>query len=680
MKNLLLILCSLLLVGLFQTGIAQQRPELYLGGGLLSGPKDAYFVSGKGGSLGAYFPFLAKRNFSLGIDLGGGMFTSKQQTSQSLSPYSFSGIGATYVALDSSMSSSQRLLRFGAGPRADFRLGDKLLLSAAVEGGMVYIRQDAIAYDQYLEVAGPPIKKRIYSRDVVDSKSFQVMPRLRLAYPLGDNFKVWAEGNYLLSRYDFNEHHVQTVDAEGNPIREYGQFVEAGYTTNAGRDAWNALGAQVGVALQLGKRKNAAKDSNVKNRDRRIPSVFPTKESPMPEVKEKRSLQPVLPKNNSQFKSGKEVQALNWRLLGPALPAATYSVELVQLDGRNKPRRTYHGQSAKPSIPVQELTKGQELAEGRYRWQVTELGTGMTTQIQFFAIGNCAIQFTIQDENIACLGYVGENRKYKICFNSVYASASGDLTYTQPGTGLMVYDQANNPLTYTLVAPQPTLVSQIGTSSSTVQYCFEVEVPSSVTAIGIGLQGDDLDPGPILCQPGVGLVIDSLPECICEDCKDMVLTFDPVQITPSQTVPHAFSFQGDIQVNQPVYAVELQVLSYQYTANPAPCSGGITTLEEAGMLLRNGSTINNSSNLNFYSSAGNPNSNPNASKVVKYMSNTAMTGNIPVNLQVGLPGPAAGFDADCCKMNYEVCFKIVVYYDPGNCKSCVFTKCFQFTN
>lgn len=680
MKNLLLILCSLLHLGLFQTSIAQQRPELYLGAGLLQGPQEAYFVSGKGGSLGAYFPFLTKRKFSLGIDLGGGMFTSKQRTNQSLSPYSFTGISATYAGLDSSMSSSQRLLRFGAGPRADFRLGDKLQLSAAIEGGIAHIRRDAIAYDQYLEVAGPPVKKRIYSRDAVDSRSFQLMPRLRVAYPVGHNLKIWAEGSYLLSKYNFNEKHVQTVDGEGNPIREWGQFVEAGYTTNAGRDAWNALGAQVGVALQLGKRKSAAKDSKVKNMDNRTRSVFPTQEIPRPEVKEKRSLQPVLPKNNSQFKSSKEVQALNWRLLGPALPAAKYSVELVQLDARNQPRRTYQGQSAKPSIPVQELTRGQALAEGRYRWQVTELGTGMVTQVQFFAIGNCDIQFTIQDENISCLGYVGENRKYKICFNSVYTSASGDLTYTQSGTGLMVYDQANNPLTHALVAPQPTLVTQIGASSSSVQYCFEVEVPPSVTAIGIGLQGDDLDPGPILCQPGVGIVIDSLPECICEDCEDMILTFDPVQISPSQTVAHAFSFQGDIQVNQPIYAVEIQVLSYQYSADPTPCSGGITTLEQAGMLLRNGSTINNSSNLNFYTSAGNPNSNPNASKVVKYMSNTAMTGNIPVNLQVGLPGPAAGFDADCCKMNYEVCFKIVVYYDQGNCKSCVFTKCFQFTN
>lgn len=679
MKKLLFIVCCLMHLGIFQSGVAQQRPEIYLGGGLINGPKEAHFVSGKGGTLGVYFPFLSKSSFSLGLDIGGGFFSSKQSPSGQIAPYTFPGMESTYVGIDSSMTSAQRLLRFGVGPRADFLLGGKLQLSAAVEGGIATLRQDPIAFDQYFDLGNRVLKKRIYSRDQVDSKSFGLMPRLRLSYPLGESVKVWAEGNYLLSRYRFDEQHVQTVDAEGNPFKEWGQFAEAGYTANSGQESWKAVGAQVGLALQLGKRKPKAKTPTVTQGAVRPSTVLAPRE-PVKEQKEQRSLLPVSPKNNSQFKTGREVQSLTWRLLGAALPSARYSVELVQLDGGRKPRRTYQGQSSKLSITIPELIKGAELAEGHYRWQVTELTTGMTTTPQFFAISNCNIQFTIQDEEINCLGYEGENRKYKICFNSIYASSSGDLTYVQAGTGLTVFDQSYNPLTYTLVAPNPTLVSQIGASSSTVQYCFEVVVPPGVTAIGIGLQGDDLDPGPILCQPGVSTVIDSLPECICEDCKDMVLNFDNMQIKPAQTSPYAFSFEGDIQVNQPIYAIELQVLSYQYTADPAPCSGGITSLEEAGMLLKPGSTINGSSSLNFYNAAGNPSSNPNASKVVKYISNSPLTGNIPIDLIVGLPGPAAGFDKDCCKMSYEVCFRIVVYYDAANCKSCVFTKCFQFTN
>ncbi|WP_140939584.1 hypothetical protein [Sphingobacterium lumbrici] len=679
MKTYLVILCCIVHLWSFRTGVAQQRPELYLGGGLVSVSKDTYFATGKGGNLGAYIPFLSRSSFSFGVDIGAGFFSSKQYSSSLISPYTLPGISSAYVGSDSSLTSSQRIIRFGAGPRADFYLGEKLQLSVAVEGGMAMLNQAPIAFDQYIDVGERTLKKRIYSRDKVDSKSFQVMPRFRVSYPVGERLKLWAEGNYVLSKFGFSEQHIQTVDAEGNSFKEWGQFVEAGYTSNSGRGSWKALGAQIGLALQLGKGKSTSTGRDHKvDRTPSIP-VFPRKEEQV-EVKEHRSLQAVSPVNNRQFRLSKDLQEFTWRLIGAPLPAARYSLEVVLLDARQAAQRTYQARSAKTTLPVAELTKGAALPEGRYRWQVTELTTGIVSTPQFFMISNCDIQFSIQDENISCLGYEGENRKYKICFNSVYASTSGDLTYLQSGAGLMVFDQSYNPLTFTLVPPQPTLVPQIGASSSTVQYCFEVVVPSSVTAIGIGLQGDDLDPGPILCQPGVSTVIDSLPECICEDCKDMILTVDNMQINPVQTAPYAFSFQGGIQVNQPIYAIEISVLSYQYTASPTACSGGITSLEEAGMLLRPGSSINGSTSLNFYNAAGNPSSNPNASKVVKYISNSALTGNIPVDLVVGLPGPAAGFDADCCKMDYEVCFKIIVYYDEANCKSCVFTECFQFTN
>ncbi|GGH18718.1 hypothetical protein FAZ19_11420 [Sphingobacterium alkalisoli] len=679
MKNILLILCCLAHLGVLRPTLAQHRPEIYLGGGAISGPKETYFVTGKGGNIGSYFPFMSNRFISLGIDLGAGFFSSKNRTSKSIAPYLLSGVGSPTVGVDSSLMPSQHVLRFGAGPRADFHVGEKLQLSAAVDGGINILRQDPIAFDQYVGTEDRMIKKRIYSRDKVDSKSFHVMPRIRLSYPLGNNLKVWAEGNYSLSKYNYNEQRLQTVDVNGNPIQELGQFVEAGYAPNNGSESWKSFGAQMGLALQLGKQKTNSSMKTPKSQERIAQTSLPRKEE-SPKQEERRSVQPISPKNNSQFQSDKELKAFTWRLVGGVLPTAQYSIDVVQVDARQGARKSYQALSSKTALSVQELTKGLGLEPGQYRWQVTELTKGLVSTPQFFAISNCDIQFTIQDEEISCMGYVGENRKYKICFSSVYNSASGDLTYVQPGTGLTVFDQSYNSLNYTLVAPQPILVTQVGTSSSTVQYCFEVEVPSSVTAIGIGLQGDDLDPGPIFCQPGVSTLIDSLPECICEDCKDMTFNFDDMQINPVQTAPYAFSFQGSLQVSQPIYAIELQVLSYQYTANPEPCSGGITSLEEAGMLLRNGSSINGSTNLNFYTAAGNSNSNPNASKVVKYLSSSALTGNIPIDLIVGLPGPAAGFDADCCKMNYEVCFKIVVYYDQANCKSCVFTKCFQFTN
>jgi hypothetical protein len=174
--------------------------------------------------------------------------------------------------------------------------------------------------------------------------------------------------------------------------------------------------------------------------------------------------------------------------------------------------------------------------------------------------------------------------------------------------------------------------------------------------------------------------LDSLPECICEECDDMMMDIVNMQVANYNGQLNQFEFSGDLQVNQPIYAVELQVLSFSYAAQPSPCSSGVSVLEEAGMILRPGTTINTSTDIQFMNSVANPNANGNAAKVIKYQGSAAMTGDIPMNIIVGLPGPISGFDSSCCKLDYEVCFRLLVYYDEHTCKSCEFTKCFQFSN
>lgn len=676
-NKILLTLCCIAFSLQFMKGIAQQRPEIYLGGGLIKGNKDTHVSNSQGGGLGVYMPLLSKQSLSYGLDIGAGYFLSKKGTLSNIIPYELPGVTSNHVLDDASLSPSSNMLRFGLGPRVDFKLGKKLQLSTAVQAGMAMLKSDPVAFDQYFKAGDQEYKKQIYSREKIESNAFQLTPKLRLSYPLGNNLNVWAEGNYMLSRIAVTDERVPTVDGEGNPFKDWGQFIEAQTIGQSHKANWNALGAQLGLSFNLGKRKASPKTKPIAERST---SPLQVNQPEKGKEEEKRVLLPVTPKNNSRFDSGNALKSLGWKLVGPRLPNAEYSVELVQLDGKRRPQRTFHARSPKTEVSIDQLTKGRELQEGNYRWQVSEIGTGLVTKMQFFSVGSCAIQFEIEEESISCLGYVGENRKYQVCFNSVYQSTSGDLTYNQPSSGLTIYDQNNNVIPHTLVGAQPTLVTQVGASSSTVQYCFEVEVSPQVNSIGIGLQGDDLDPGPILCQPGVSVVLDSLPDCLCQDCDEMVLTFDPVEVNPVPS-SNAFSFSGDLQVNVPIYGIEFQVLSYSYNANPTPCSGGITTIEEAGMFLRNGSTINNSSNLSLYTATGDPNNNPDASKVVSYTANNSpISGNIPIHLLVGLPGPLPGFDADCCKINYEVCFRIVLYYDPDNCKSCVFTKCFQFTN
>jgi len=226
------------------------------------------------------------------------------------------------------------------------------------------------------------------------------------------------------------------------------------------------------------------------------------------------------------------------------------------------------------------------------------------------------------------------------------------------------------------------LVTQTGATTSTVNYCFEVLVNSSVTSIGFGLQGDDLDPSPVTCQPGASLVIDELPNCLCDDCDKTTLDYSNFTVSPQGIAGNQYNIAGNITANVPIYGVEIQIQSYSYTAAPAACSNGVTSIEESGMILLPSTSINNVTNLQLFNEtqSGSPNTNNNASKTVKYISTSPLSGAIPVNLTVGLPGPLPGFDATCCTMNYRVCVKIKIFYDKEGCKSCSFTKCIDFTN
>lgn len=404
-----------------------------------------------------------------------------------------------------------------------------------------------------------------------------------------------------------------------------------------------------------------------------------------PSKKDKKSEQKiigVLPTNNSIFKNTEQLKNFTWKVVGIKIPNPQYIIEVTKIGSNQKSQRIYIEKTANTSLAASRIFKENNLSDGQYRWKVTETTSGNSSNIMFFTFSNCEIDFAISNEEIECLGYEGENRKFKICFDATYSSTSGDLTFADPGSGLSVFDQTYAPLSYTLVSPNPTLLTQIGVSTTTVSYCFEVTVPVSVTAIGFGLQGDDLDSSPVLCQPGVSANFDELPECICDDCEEMELSFDNFNISLNGTSGNQFNFNGNINVNMPIYGIEFQVQSYSYTSNPSACTEGVSSVEESGVFLIPGTTINGSTSLQLANeiASGSASSNDNVTKNIKYTSNNALTGAIPINLTIGLPGPISGLDPSCCEIEYTVCIKVKVFYEESNCKSCVFTHCFTFNN
>lgn len=412
-----------------------------------------------------------------------------------------------------------------------------------------------------------------------------------------------------------------------------------------------------------------------------------------------RKLVNVFPKNNENFQVGQEIEKFTWSVIGERIMQPKYLFEVSKISSNRQVQWMFSGHTTKTTLTVDELMKQNSssarvserlrhkdrtiFTEGQYRWKVTEISTGISSNPSFFNFSNCEIDFAISNEEIECLGYEGADRKFKICFDSTYSSTSGDLTFLNPSSGLTVYDQTYASISFTLVSPNPTLLTQIGATTSTVSYCFEVMVPNSVTSIGFSLQGDDLDPSPFSsCQPGVSALFNDLPDCLCDECEDIELSFDNFNISLNGATGNQFNFNGNINVNVPIYGIEFQIQSYSYTASPSACTEGVSSIEESGMFLMPGTTINSSSTLQLFNetASGNPGSNDNATKDIKYTSNSPLTGPIPVNLTIGLPGPISGLDPSCCTIVYTVCIKVRVYLEEGNCKSCVFTHCFEFNN
>ena len=598
---------------------------------------------------------------------------------------------------------------FGVGPFYKMNLG-KFETTLFAQGGIMSTK--SLLLSSNYSTNNPDIENvSIYKHETTENTTSGFYNAgLRLGYKINPTIGVFVSAQYLGAtsenlKLESSTANIQDLDGDGliseeELLKQVSDGID--YKTSTTNTKVETFNYGIGLTYSFGKKPNktvrtekphANSQSNPYFVDSALQGEMMAMNSgsvvftnPSKERAEKKNKQQkitgVLPKNNSVFKNIDEIKNFTWEVIGTKIPNPQFIIEVSKIGNNQHSQQIYIEETSKTSLGATTIFKENKISEGQYRWKVIETTTGNSSDVKFFTFSNCEIDFAISNEEIECLGYEGENRKFKICFDSTYSSTSGDLTFASPGSGLSVFDQTYAALTYTMVSPNPTLLTQIGATSTTVSYCFEVTVPASVTAIGFGLQGDDLDPSPVLCQPGVSASFDELPDCICDDCEDIELSFDNFNISLNGTSGNQFNFDGDINVNVPIYGIEFQIQSYSYTANPSACTEGVSGVEESGMLLMPGTTINGSASLQLANetASGSASSNDNATKNIKYISNSPLTGAIPVNLTIGLPGPISGLDPSCCAIDYTVCIKVKVFYEEGNCKSCVFTHCFNFNN
>jgi hypothetical protein len=176
--------------------------------------------------------------------------------------------------------------------------------------------------------------------------------------------------------------------------------------------------------------------------------------------------------------------------------------------------------------------------------------------------------------------------------------------------------------------------------------------------------------------------LDSLVACVCHDCDKLAINLQGATINPTSN-PNLFAATGSINIGglPAVYGIEMQLLSYSYSATPTACSNGINTVEQSCVFNKTGTIINGLpvSMINETAS-GLTSTNNGVAKNIKIASSTPLPSSIPINLNIGLPSPIAGLAKDCCKMTHNVCIKVRVFYDKDSCKSCSYTYCFPSFN
>lgn len=186
----------------------------------------------------------------------------------------------------------------------------------------------------------------------------------------------------------------------------------------------------------------------------------------------------------------------------------------------------------------------------------------------------------------------------------------------------------------------------------------------------------------LYCDKTISITVD-LPLCYCKDCEMAKIDFNNTTIKPSSSNPNIYNATGNLNVSglPAVYAVEMQVLSYSFTAEPLSCSNGISNIEQSCVFNKIGTSINGIAvSMMNETVSGLPSTNNGIAKNIKISSTTPLPSSIPINLNIGLPGPLTGLTKDCCKMTHRICLKVRVFYDKDSCKSCSFTFCFPTFN
>lgn len=325
---------------------------------------------------------------------------------------------------------------------------------------------------------------------------------------------------------------------------------------------------------------------------------------------------------------------------------------------------------------------------------VTEFGSGINSlDLTVKTQGECKIQ--IDSLWINCRGYnsLGQpSYDFKIYYSN---GSTGGTTYlgnglaTDPLTGnksLLPTVNGSYLLTYPLggavisaLVPSAGILTTVAPGSNVVQgvvtltdanrcITFDLMTRTLVTE-GNRTSGNNCESLQDTC----------LPICYCKDCENpKLINATPVINSAVLVNPSVASFlmTGNIVAGpNPIYSVEVQLESLNFSATPGGCGSGISAINNSGVISIPTVSGSNSGITIYATSPGSSG----IAKAFKWKPSSAIsaTSGLPFQFNLGVPSKPTWAGQGCCTLNYKACFKIIIEYAP--CRYCTYFVCKNFT-
>jgi hypothetical protein len=391
------------------------------------------------------------------------------------------------------------------------------------------------------------------------------------------------------------------------------------------------------------------------------------------------------PENRTEIPAGK-LPTFSWTHSRPGGNGATgenYKIKIVEIKGDQSPEeglrtnKPFFEKDSLNELSLQYPASAPVLKQGsRYAWQVTT--ADVKSNVSSFAMATAGCGTIDSDTTVQCKGWNPQTGLpvYAITITLFNIPTNGSAGCNATYNNLTIFSGGG---TITGITTLPMTVTP--GNSATVSFNYS---PATITATSVTFKASGNWSDAMNNSVNEAVKVD-LPVCYCKDCDNAQLSAENVQVSPVNgnaalyNIAGGFSFSG-LPAN--VQAIEVQVKSFTFSNTPTSCSNGIQSEVQSGMLVKPSTTINNALPIFYNVTVAN---NTNISKDVKLIvggTGLPLPVSVPFNLTVGVPAPLSGLPANCCKMNYTICFKVLVYYGKtaDKCKYCEFSFCKTFSN